>query len=62
VAVEPWHGDVEAAVKDLTTRLDDGWTVLLCAEGEGMAKRMSELLGEHNVAARLVDDVDPDAT
>ena len=62
VAVEPWHGDVEAAVKDLTARLDDGWTVLLCAEGEGMAKRMSELLGEHNVAARLVDDVDPDAT
>ena len=37
VAVEPWHGDVEAAVKDLTARLDDGWTVLLCAEGEGLS-------------------------
>ncbi|QQY14181.1 transcription-repair coupling factor [Cutibacterium avidum] len=61
-AVEPWRGDVEAAIKDLTGRLNEGWTVVLCAEGEGIAKRMTELLGEHDVAARIVDEVDAEIT
>lgn len=62
VEVEPWRGDVEAAVADLNGRLAEGWTVVLCAEGEGLARRMTELLGEHGVAARMVEDVDPDIT
>ncbi|MSS45202.1 transcription-repair coupling factor [Cutibacterium sp. WCA-380-WT-3A] len=62
VAVDSWHGDIEKAVEDLRARLKDGWTVVLCAEGEGMAKRMTELLNEHHVAARQVVDVDPDVT
>lgn len=61
-AVEPWRGDVEAAIKDLTGRLNEGWTVVLCAEGEGIAKRMTELLGEHDVAAKIVDEVDAEIT
>lgn len=60
--VEPWRGDVEAAVADLSSRLAAGWTVVLAAEGEGMSRRMGELLAEHEVPVVSGPDVDPDST
>ncbi len=60
--VEPWRGDVDAAVADLSGRLADGWTVVLTAEGEGTARRMHELLTEHGVAADISPDLDETTT
>ncbi|MEA5659453.1 MAG: transcription-repair coupling factor [Cutibacterium granulosum] len=62
VEVEPWRGDVEAAVQHLSARLADGWMVVLTAEGEGTARRMHELLTEHGIRASIVDDVDATTT
>ncbi|HEX8487177.1 MAG TPA: transcription-repair coupling factor, partial [Propionibacteriaceae bacterium] len=36
----------------------DGWRVVLVAEGKGTSKRMSEVLAEHEIAARTVDPLD----
>ncbi|AMS06568.1 transcription-repair coupling factor [Acidipropionibacterium acidipropionici] len=61
-AVEPWHGDLESAVASMRTRLEEGWTVILTVEGEGLGRRMVEVLSDHGVSARLEDDVDADTT
>ncbi|MGY4721549.1 transcription-repair coupling factor [Naumannella huperziae] len=60
-AVEPWRGDVDAAVADIRNALAAGWRVALAAEGAGLAKRMVELLGEHDIAARLAPAEGPEA-
>ena len=38
---------------DLGAWLRDGWRVVVVTEGHGLAKRVVELLGEHDLAARL---------
>ncbi len=53
-----WHGDVEGFVEQIRTDVREGWRVLLSVEGAGPASRLTELLGEHDVAARIVDDLD----
>jgi transcription-repair coupling factor (superfamily II helicase) len=55
---EAYRGDVEAAIKDIRAWLDDGRAVVVVHEGHGPAERMVEALGEHDVAARLVEVVD----
>ncbi|MFL6059977.1 MAG: transcription-repair coupling factor [Marmoricola sp.] len=55
--VEPYRGDVESAVKDLGTHLAEGRRVVVVQQGHGPAQRTVEVLGEHDVAARLVDSV-----
>jgi transcription-repair coupling factor (superfamily II helicase) len=52
-AVEPYRGDVEAAVKDVTAWLADGYRVAIVQPGHGPAERTVEVLAEHDVAARL---------
>lgn len=61
-AVDPWHGDVESAVDAMGSRLKEGWTVVLAVAGEGLGRRMIEVLGDHDVPAVLEADVDADAT
>jgi transcription-repair coupling factor (superfamily II helicase) len=53
IAPAGYRGDVEGAVADLKGWLTDGWRVLAVAAGPGSAKRFVEVLGEHDVAARL---------
>ncbi|MFZ2016944.1 MAG: transcription-repair coupling factor [Nocardioides sp.] len=57
-AVEGYRGDVERAVTDLRGWLAAGHRVVVSHPGHGPAKRMVEVLAEHDVAARLVE---PDA-
>ncbi|MFQ6171756.1 transcription-repair coupling factor [Oryzobacter sp. R7] len=51
-----FRGDTEAAVAELTRLVADDWTVLATTEGPGLAKRVAEVLAEHEVAARLATD------
>ena len=54
---ESYHGDVERAITDIRAWLAAGGRVAAVYEGHGPAERMVELLREHDVAVRLVDDV-----
>lgn len=52
---EAYRGDVEQAVTDIRTALAAGRRVVTVHEGAGGAQRMVEVLGEHDVPARLVE-------
>ncbi|WP_030482895.1 transcription-repair coupling factor [Nocardioides aequoreus] len=52
-----YRGDVEQAVADIREHLAAGRRVVTVHQGQGPAQRMVEVLGEHDVAARLVDAV-----
>ena len=49
--VETYRGDTERAVAQLGGWVADEWRVVVVTEGHGLAKRVVELLGEHDVAA-----------
>ena len=54
---EAYRGDVEAVVTDIRAHLAAGRQVVTVHQGHGPAQRMVEVLAEHDVAARLVEDV-----
>jgi len=54
---EEYRGDVERAVADIRGWVAEGTRVVLLSEGHGPAQRMVEVLGEHDVPARLVDSL-----
>ena len=54
---ESYRGDVEKVVEDLRVHLGSGRRVVTVHQGHGPAQRMVEVLGEHDVPARLVDSV-----
>ncbi|MGN6162634.1 MAG: transcription-repair coupling factor, partial [Marmoricola sp.] len=56
-AVEPDRGDIEKAVTDLRDHLHLR-PVVVVHPGEGPARRMVEVLSEHDVPARFVDAVE----
>ena len=51
-----FRGSTEDAVAELRRLVADDWTVLVATEGPGLAKRVSEVLAEHEVAHRLVPE------
>src|SRR6478735_8474629 len=51
------RGDIEQAVGDIRTHLGAGRQVVTVHQGHGPAQRMVEVLAEHDIAARLVDEV-----
>ena len=55
-----YRGDIEQAITDITGWLGEGYRVVVMHPGHGPAERMVEVLGEHDVAARLVDPVTAD--
>ncbi|WP_201931753.1 transcription-repair coupling factor [Nocardioides donggukensis] len=55
--VEAYRGDVEAAIRDIRGWLDTGRRVVVVHQGHGPAERMVEALGEHDLPARLEDEV-----
>ena len=55
---EAYRGDLERAVADIRGWLAEGYRVAVVHPGHGPAQRMVEVLGEHDVAARLVDGDD----
>jgi transcription-repair coupling factor (superfamily II helicase) len=60
VAAQPapaYRGDVEQVVADIRDHLGAGRRVVTVHQGHGPAQRMVEVLAEHDIAARLVDEV-----
>jgi transcription-repair coupling factor (superfamily II helicase) len=58
---EAFRGDTDRAVEHLRERVRDGWAVAVVTEGPGLAKRVAEVLGEHEVAVRPLDTTRDDA-
>ncbi len=58
---ESYRGDLEAAIKDIEQWRRDGYRVVVVHPGHGPAQRMAEVLGEHDVPARLVEGLDETA-
>jgi transcription-repair coupling factor (superfamily II helicase) len=52
-----FRGNTEDAVAHLGGLVADGWAVLVATEGPGLAKRVAEVLAEHDVPSRLVTAV-----
>ena len=53
---EAYRGDLEQAVADIRGWMDEGIEVVVVHAGHGPAQRFVELLGEHDIAARLVEE------
>ncbi|MGN6782191.1 MAG: transcription-repair coupling factor [Marmoricola sp.] len=54
--IDPYRGDIEKAVADIRDRLATR-PVVVVHQGHGPAHRLVEVLGEHDVAARYVEEV-----
>ena len=55
-----FRGNTDDAVAELRRLVADDWSVLVATEGPGLAKRITEVLAEHDAPSRLVaDDADP---
>jgi transcription-repair coupling factor (superfamily II helicase) len=50
-----FRGDIPAALVQLRSWVDDGWTVVVAAVGHGMAERTVQSLRDVDVPARLVE-------
>ncbi len=55
---ESYRGDLERAITDIRGYLGDGFRVVIVHQGHGPAQRLVEVLGEHDIAARLTTDGD----
>ncbi|TDW30794.1 transcription-repair coupling factor [Cryobacterium psychrophilum] len=53
--VPSFQGNVEGAVGHVASRLKDGWTVGIVAQGAGLVERAGDVLAEHELPARVVD-------
>jgi transcription-repair coupling factor (superfamily II helicase) len=56
--VDAYRGDSGRALDDVAGWVSDGWRVVVVTEGHGLARRVVEVLGERDVAARLVESLD----
>ncbi len=55
---EAYRGDLQRAIGDIKGWLGDDYRVAVVHPGHGPAQRMVEVLGEHDVAAKLVEEWD----
>ena len=58
-AVEPpgFAGSSGGAVDHVVDRVRAGWTMIVAAGGHGLVERAADVLAEHEVAARIVDEL-----
>ena len=54
---DAYHGEVERAIGDLDRWRRDGYRVVVVHAGHGPAERMREVLAEHDVPARIAEDL-----
>lgn len=55
--VDPYRGEVERAIADIARWRSDGFRVVVVHAGHGPAERMREVLAEHDVPARVSEDL-----
>ncbi|MCI4659397.1 transcription-repair coupling factor [Cryobacterium zhongshanensis] len=55
-AVPSFQGSVEGAIGHLSSRMKDGWTVGVLAQGAGLVERAAAVLSEHELPARIVTE------
>jgi transcription-repair coupling factor (mfd) len=60
-AVPSFQGNVDGAIGHVEELLNDGWRVLVAAEGTGLVDRAADVLAERGIAARVIDDYPADA-
>ncbi len=62
-AVPSFQASIDGAVSYVADQVRDGWRVVITAAGQGTVERARDVLSEHEVAARLTDDLGhaPDA-
>ncbi|GAA5150404.1 transcription-repair coupling factor [Microbacterium pseudoresistens] len=62
-AIPSFHGNVDGAVDFVSSRVSEGWRVVLVASGSGLLDRARDVLSDRGIAARIVDDLEsaPDA-
>jgi transcription-repair coupling factor (superfamily II helicase) len=53
--VESYRRETERAIGDIGAWVRDGWRVVVVTEGHGLAKRVVELLAEHELPGRVED-------
>ncbi len=58
---DAYRGDLEKAVADIDGWRRDAYRVVIVQTGHGPAERMREVLAEHDVPARVVEDIAPGA-
>ena len=58
-AIEPpgFSGRSNGAVDHVVDRVRAGWTMIVVAAGHGLVERAADVLGEHEVAARIVEEL-----
>jgi transcription-repair coupling factor (superfamily II helicase) len=54
---DAYRGEMERAIGDIAGWVRDGYRVVVVHAGKGPAERMREVLAEHDVAARVVEDL-----
>ena len=54
-----YRKNTDELLADLRAHLDLNWAVVVLTEGHGSAERMCEVLNGADIAARLVDELDP---
>ncbi|MFC0221981.1 transcription-repair coupling factor [Nocardioides zeicaulis] len=57
-AADAYRGDLQKAVDDIRSWVTDGLDVVVVHAGHGPANRFVELLGENDIAARVVEEGD----
>nr|MBA2446023.1 transcription-repair coupling factor [Nocardioidaceae bacterium] len=55
-AAPSYRGDTVAALADISAFVKEGSSVVLVTEGHGPGERLVEVLKEHDIAARMVDE------
>ena len=59
-AVPNFAGNSDAAVRHVLDRLQDGWSVVMAANGPGLIERAVQVLAEHGAAGRPVESLPED--
>ncbi|WP_127793994.1 transcription-repair coupling factor [Agromyces sp. LHK192] len=58
--VPSFQGNVDGAVQHVGDRLRDGWSLVLAAAGIGLVERARDVLADHGLAGRIVEEVPAD--
>ena len=56
-AIPSFAGNAEGAIGHIASRVADGWHVVVAAEGHGLVERAAQVLGEHEIGARVVESL-----